>query len=354
MAPSDPLSNQNPVIRADASTTPAPDVPPERGSTHPIVLAQQAAEGRRGAAWRLMLWILDDDPRAVEAVANMPDDRLAEYLLEFIADGTWAGKPFVTPRPLRTAHARTRLRTLFLPGSGMDEVWAERVLLKALRSNRPSMREAAIYILGIMGTRDAVQPLIEALHDPAPSVRIQAAKALGRIRDTSAVPALLNAFSGDDEQLASQISTALVQIGRPAVPALLEKFATGSAWIRWQCVRALGEIADTRALPTLVQALHDPDHAVAWMAAKEVARFGKNCLEPVLRLLMNAEPSRWMIETTSYVLRDVYRHDPRFGPYLEPVVQDMHGPAPLVATPVSAQKALTRLINDGLIEPARI
>ena len=75
MARYDASSNQNTPARADAFTTPATDVTPEVGSTHPLILAQQAAEGRRGAAWRLMLWILEDDPRAVEAVAASQDDR---------------------------------------------------------------------------------------------------------------------------------------------------------------------------------------------------------------------------------------------------------------------------------------
>src|SRR6266702_8691344 len=87
------------------------DVAPPVGITPPQVLAQDAAAGRRGAAWRLLHWIMEDDPRAIIAVSSLEDDRLAQNLLEFIALGTWAGKPFVVPVPLRSPHARTRLRT---------------------------------------------------------------------------------------------------------------------------------------------------------------------------------------------------------------------------------------------------
>jgi len=49
-------------------------VPPV-GVTPPQVLAQQAADGRRGAAWRLLYLIIENDPQAVAAVSSLADDR---------------------------------------------------------------------------------------------------------------------------------------------------------------------------------------------------------------------------------------------------------------------------------------
>src|SRR5712691_12005501 len=80
----------------------AADVAPPVGDVPPQALARDAADGRRGAAWRLLYWIMENDPRAVVAVSSLDDDRLARHLLEFIAIGTWAGKPFVIPPPLRS------------------------------------------------------------------------------------------------------------------------------------------------------------------------------------------------------------------------------------------------------------
>ena len=178
-------------------------VPPV-GVTPPQVLAQAAADGQRGAAWRLLYLIIENDPRAVEAVASLPDDRLAENLLEFIALGTWAGKSFVIPPPLRSPFARTRLRTLFVPPAGIAQERGERVLLVALHDPRIPVRENTIYILGLMGSKSAVPELIQALHDPQASTRLQAAKALGRTGSAEAVPALLDALPGADELLSSQ------------------------------------------------------------------------------------------------------------------------------------------------------
>src|SRR5258708_36619707 len=102
------------------------------GIPPPQILAQDAAAGRRGAAWRLLHWIMENNPQAVVAVSSFDDDRLGQRLLEFVSLGTWAGKPFVVPFPLRSPYARTRLRTLFLPGSCIDWIRTERVLVMAM------------------------------------------------------------------------------------------------------------------------------------------------------------------------------------------------------------------------------
>src|SRR5712692_3826313 len=352
MADFDPLPRVK--IGSPYDTTPlekAPaDVPPPVGITPPQILAQDAAAGRRGAAWRLLHWIMENNPQAVVAVSSFDDDRLAQRLLEFVALGTWAGKPFVVPVPLRSAYARTRLRTLFLPGAGMDSARAERVLLAAARDKRPAMRETAVYILGIIGSPVAAPVLLETLQDPVPAVRLQAVKALGRVGDPSAVPVLLNALRGADEQLGSQIFSALVRLGRAAVPALIDASNSHSTWMRWQAIRALGTIRDRRALPVLVSALSDADHSVAWMGAKGLTQFGRLSLEPVLQLLVKAEMTPWLVETASYVLSNQIRYDPKLKPYLEPVIERMRAQAFRVGTSHAAQKSLALLKADGMVE----
>ncbi|HZS76814.1 MAG TPA: HEAT repeat domain-containing protein [Ktedonobacteraceae bacterium] len=326
------------------------DVAPPVGETPPRVLAKDAAAGRRGAAWRLLHWVMANDPRALEAISSLDDDRLAQNLLEFIALGTWAGKPFVVPVPLRTAHARTRLRTLFLPGAGMDYGRAERVLLANVHDKRPAMRETTLHILGIIGSPSATPLLIEGLNDPVPGVRLQAAKALGRVGDPAAVPALLKALRGADEQMGSQIFASLVKLGNMAVPALIEESKSKSAWIRWQCLRSLSEIHDRRALPVLVEALRDPDHSVAWIGAKGLVQFGKLSVKPVLELLMTSPMTPWLAETASYVLQTRIQRHPEVKPYLQPVVDRMRSSGFRVGTAAAAQKTLEQMEAEGLIE----
>ena len=328
----------------------ATDVAPPVGDTPPHILAQQAAEGRRGAAWRLMIWIMENDPRAVVAVSSLDDDRLAENLLGFIATGTWAGKSFVVPVLLRSAHARTRLRTLFLPGSGIEYERAERVLLAHVRDKQSAMRETVVHLLGIIGSPSATSILIEALSDPVSAVRLQAAKALGRVGDADAVPVLLKALRGADEQLSSQIFASLVRLGSLAVPALIQKSKSSSAHIRWNCARALGEIHDLRALPVLVDALQDNDHSVAWMAAKGLAQFGKNSLKPVLELLMGASMTPWLAETASYMFSSYAHRNREVKEILEPLIHRMRESGFRIGTAVAAQKALKQLRDAGILQ----
>jgi hypothetical protein len=352
MSLSDP-SSQKPRTIASNTLPPvqaAADVTPPIGETPPRILAQQAAEGRRGAAWRLMVWIMENDPRAIEAVSSLDDDRLAENLLAFIATGAWAGKPFVVPVLLRSAHARTRLRTLFLPGSGIEYERAERVLLAHARDKQPAMRETVAHMLGIIGSPSATSILIELLADPVPAVRLQAAKALGRVGDVDAVPVLLKALRGADEQLSSQIFASLVRLGSLAVPALIQRSKSSSAHIRWNCVRALGEIHDARALPVLVDALQDNDHSVAWMAAKGLAQFGRESLKPVLELLMRASMTPWLAETASYVFNNYARRNREAKEILDPLMQRMRQSGFRVGTAVAAQKALKQLEDAGIVQ----
>jgi HEAT repeat protein len=266
--------------------------------------------------------------------------------------GTWAGKPFVVPALLRTPYARTRLRTLFVPPSGIDVARGERVLLAALRDERPAMREAAMYILGLMGSRTALPQLIQALHDPLPSTRLQAAKALGRSGSPEAVPALLNALHGADEQQSSQIFMALVNLGHVAVPALLEASQSPSNWMRWHSIRALAEIHDARAFPVLVNALNDSDHSVAWMAAKGLAPFGRECILPVLRLLTTVDMTPWLRETASYVLSKQGQHHPKLKAVLDPLLQQMHRSSYKDGTAYIALKTLEQLEPGNLLQQA--
>ena len=321
---------------------------PSIGVTPPQILAQQAAAGRRGAAWRLLQLLAEDDTRAAVAIASLDDDRLARNLLEFTALGTWAGQPFVIPEPLRSPFARMRLRVLFLPCGGFDSVRAERVLTTALLDSRSALRVAAASILGLLGCATATPALIGALHDPVPSVQRESVKALGRTGTAAAVPALFSLLQHADEQLAGQIFSSLVRLGPAAVPALIETSASNSQWIRWHCIRALGEIRDIRALSPLVRALADTDRAVAWMAAKGLVSFGRLGVGPVLRLLISAPVTPWLVETASYVLSN--QRNPGLKQYLAPVLEHMHGIEFQVGTILYAHKALSHLIADGLIE----
>lgn len=350
MAPSpylEPPDSTSPTFgeNTDQSVQPMPPV----GITPPVVLAREAAEGHRGAAWRLFYRLLENDPRAVEAIVSQDDDRLVRYLLEFIALGSWAGKRFVVPPPLRSSYARMRLYTLFLPRSGMERSQTERVLLQAVHSQYPAVREVALNILGMIHSHTALPVTLDALRDPVQSVRLQAVKGLGRLKSPEAIPALVQALSTSDEQTATQIFAALAHIGHEAVPALLDLSASHSAWVRWNSLRALGKICDHRAIPAFAKALHDNDHGVAWMGAKGLVEFGTLAIEPVLRSLITGNITAWLVETSTYVLG--HQQDKKVQPYLAPLLAHLRSMSlSKTSTSYLAHQTLNQMRADGVLE----
>lgn len=105
------------------------------------------------------------------------------------------------------------------------------------------MRRHAAMILGELGDKAALAPLIRALDDRMPAVRWSAAIALGLLKDNRAVPML-------KRQLKSQI------------------------WqLRVNSAVSLGWIGDKRALSSLLKSLKDSHHMVRRAAAFALSKF---------------------------------------------------------------------------------
>jgi len=102
-------------------------------------------------------------------------------------------------------------------------------VIRALRGPDPVAKRRAILTLAELGptSQAAVKALAEALKDPEGRLRFMAAAALGRIGPAAegAVPALLRALN--DEAAGNAAAESLVQIGKAAVPALLEVMRSG-------------------------------------------------------------------------------------------------------------------------------
>jgi|GEM_PF-497577 len=327
---------------APGNETSAPEgPPPPLGNTPPAALVEAAAQGQRKAAWRLIQLLMEDNRDAFEAIVRYPEGRLLNLVLEWLALGTWAGKSMRLPVSINLSHARTKVRTLFLPGPGAPEGIVKDVLCNGLRHSRPEVRETAAHLLGILNNPQTEPDLIAALHDPSSAVCVQAAKALGRLHTPQVVSALVHALGKHDEALASQARVSLLQLGVSAEAPLLKAARSPDAWVRWHALRALGEFHDMRCMPALVEALADSDHAVAWMAARELATMGTPVVEPVMRLLLRAPATPWLMETAAYVLRA--QHSPQLQGVLEPVIQSMHTVDYQITMLMAVERALMQL-----------
>jgi HEAT repeat protein len=133
----------------------------------------------------------------------------------------------------------------------------------------------------------------------------------------------------------------LVDIGRPAVPALMRLLSDKRDQERWEAVNALAEIADPSSARALVRMLEDKVFDVRWLAAEGLIRIGAEALAPVLRaLIINPEPD-WLWEGVRHVVHGLAKGE--LEPVLSPVTRAFDEVDYRNRVPLEARRALERL-----------
>jgi HEAT repeat protein len=118
--------------------------------------------------------------------------------------------------------------------------------------------------------------LLPLLNDSAAEVRQAAALGLCSHPDETAIKPLIRALSDDDVMVSDLARNALVVIGKPAVPSLLEIPGDAQQRARINALRALAEIGDHSAIPTLMAALEDDSVMMQHWAEEGLERLGLN------------------------------------------------------------------------------
>ena len=112
------------------------------------------------------------------------------------------------------------------------------------------------------------------LNDSAPEVRQCAALGLGTQADESAVQPLVEALSDKDSMTGNLAMNALVKIGKPATPALIECVKNKTQSARILALRALAEIRDHRAIPVMMQVMDEESVLLEHWAKEGLERLG--------------------------------------------------------------------------------
>ena len=125
--------------------------------------------------------------------------------------------------------------------------------------------------------------LIRFLDDSAPEVRQCAALGLAEKADETATQPLVRALNDDDSMVCNLAAHALVRIGKPAVPSLIEAVTSDSQAVRIHAIRALAEIKDYRAIPILMKVIEEDSAALGYWAKEGLERLGLDMvyLKPV-------------------------------------------------------------------------
>lgn len=156
---------------------------------------------------------------------------------------------------------------------------------------------------------------------------------------TKNVDSLMLDLASDDRQRRQQARESLVALGKPAVALLLEALAASSPIVRWEAVKALGEIGDPAAIPALVKALEDETIDVRWRAAESLIVFKRDGLASLLQALVQRADSAWLREGAQHVLRSLTA-DEDLEDLVTPVLTALEEIEPKMTGPVAANRAL--------------
>jgi HEAT repeat protein len=166
---------------------------------------------------------------------------------------------------------------------------AKEALLAALKREDSSLVNMASSLIDL-GSDKVVEILIEKLRDPNPNNRLYAIYALGRVNDPQEIEPLIAVLAS--EEIGWLAAQALVRIGSPAVPPLLESLFADDRNVRLYSTYALGEIGDIRAGRGLLRMFRDEDELVRDTAVDALIALGDPNLVPaVSRELSSEDPA---------------------------------------------------------------
>ena len=123
------------------------------------------------------------------------------------------------------------------------------------------------------------ESLVPFLDDSAREVRQCAALGLAIKPGENAVEALVRALSDEDSMVSSLAVNALVKIGNPAVPSLIEVVklrseGSASQSARIHALRALAELRDHRAIPVMMKVMEEDSVLLQHWAKEGLDRLG--------------------------------------------------------------------------------
>lgn len=147
-------------------------------------------------------------------------------------------------------------------------------LERLLQSSNPDHRWWALRVLAEIPGQRTVELSIAALQDTEPAVRHCAALCLGHNPHLLAIPHLVPLLSHPDSLFASLAADALVSIGEEAVLPLTAYIDRSPEQASVGAVRALAQIGDPRAIPTLFRLLEADSAFKIYWAEEGLERMG--------------------------------------------------------------------------------
>jgi HEAT repeat protein len=152
-------------------------------------------------------------------------------------------------------------------------VGAMPALLDLTHANEVDIRWWAVRALAA-SPHTRTENLLPLLNDSAPEVRAAAALALCDHPHENAIDALVKTLGDEDTLTASLAGNALVKIGSPSVPSLIEVAKEAPTVIQILALRALAEIRDHRAIPIMMKLIQEDSSLLQYWAQEGLEKLG--------------------------------------------------------------------------------
>jgi HEAT repeat protein len=248
---------------------------PDAAGTAPALL--EATRDGDGLVRRLAVSLLDRPGKDLPRVAPA----LARALADEEAAVRWTAAFVCEELGRRAREALPALEKAL----GEKESAVRRRVLFAVRALGPAARPAVPVLVKLLDERNPV-PTVAVVDEVG--MRADVALALGRIAPDP-VALFTKLLKSSAPATRTTAAEALVQIGRPAVPALLTLARRGETEIRKRAVFCLGQIAPPpkETVPALVELLGDNNLVIRLEAVRALAELGPDAraaTEPLSRI----------------------------------------------------------------------
>ena len=155
------------------------------------------------------------------------------------------------------------------------------------------------------------------------------------------IRALIGALASRNSFARQEAREELVAMGPGAVDYLAELLEHPKDIMRWECVKALGQIADPGSVPLLIPALSDDNEEVRWLSAEGLVAIGPPAVKPVLEELLRHPKSLRIRRGVHHVLTGLRAEWRMIG--FDELIGALDGPEAKLHAPVAANKVLKRM-----------
>lgn len=173
-------------------------------------------------------------------------------------------------------------------------------LLKGLSAPEWQVRAAAARKLGTEREQAGVAPLATILlNDEAVEVKIAAARALGELADSTSVESLIAALHDPSDEVKAAAAWALGELGAHVLRStpLENLLNTDDVSVRVAAIRALGKLEERTPIPILIAALQDPGWQVREIAAMLLKERRDCALQDAFATLLDDDS--WFVRKTA-------------------------------------------------------